>query len=366
VGDRFASSESECEWGIDVTSDSPAAPASWYPDPVGRHQFRYWDGVQWTDWVADDGVQSSDPLVPPAPASAAASGKARPAARSDDRTDADRSTRRGYLLIGADGYANTEVAGEFARMDAIHAAIGRKPRRDEEIEQTDLLAALVPEPTNRYDMNAVMVQIAGQHVGYLEKEDAARYLPVVREVWDAGYVAATGARIWASARGDWESPRKLKYVARVSLALGEPHLLLPVNDPPTQQYSILPWGPALQAVGEELHQSWLARYITPQGDGIALATVAEIAGGSARTPKALIEIRLDGERVGQLSPASSQHFIPTVRHLESQGMATAAWVRIRGNAIASQATLHAMKAHELPADWFEEPTTIPSLRTAST
>lgn len=38
-------------------------PAAWYPDPEGRHQFRYWDGSRWTDDVADGGVASIDPLT---------------------------------------------------------------------------------------------------------------------------------------------------------------------------------------------------------------------------------------------------------------------------------------------------------------
>jgi hypothetical protein len=37
-------------------------PAGWHPDPMGRHQFRYWNGLAWTDSVADDGQQSADPL----------------------------------------------------------------------------------------------------------------------------------------------------------------------------------------------------------------------------------------------------------------------------------------------------------------
>lgn len=37
-------------------------PANWYPDPMGRHQLRYWDGNSWTDHVASNGVQSNDPL----------------------------------------------------------------------------------------------------------------------------------------------------------------------------------------------------------------------------------------------------------------------------------------------------------------
>jgi len=39
-----------------------STPAGLHPDPTSRHQFRYWDGHQWTDRVADAGVGSSDPL----------------------------------------------------------------------------------------------------------------------------------------------------------------------------------------------------------------------------------------------------------------------------------------------------------------
>jgi hypothetical protein len=38
------------------------APAQWYADPSGRHQYRYWDGVAWTTRVADNGVESTDAL----------------------------------------------------------------------------------------------------------------------------------------------------------------------------------------------------------------------------------------------------------------------------------------------------------------
>lgn len=37
-------------------------PAAWYPDPVGRHRQRYWDGSVWTAWVADDGAAVEDPV----------------------------------------------------------------------------------------------------------------------------------------------------------------------------------------------------------------------------------------------------------------------------------------------------------------
>jgi len=37
-------------------------PANWYPDPVNRHQLRYWDGANWTEHVSDNGVAGVDPM----------------------------------------------------------------------------------------------------------------------------------------------------------------------------------------------------------------------------------------------------------------------------------------------------------------
>ena len=38
-------------------------PAGWYPDPMARHEYRYWDGARWTDEVADQGSATLDPLA---------------------------------------------------------------------------------------------------------------------------------------------------------------------------------------------------------------------------------------------------------------------------------------------------------------
>ena len=44
-------------------TDAQAPAANWYPDPGGKHEFRYWDGASWTDDVSDHGRQAKDPLV---------------------------------------------------------------------------------------------------------------------------------------------------------------------------------------------------------------------------------------------------------------------------------------------------------------
>jgi hypothetical protein len=42
-----------------VTTPSRAA-ANWYPDPLGRGEYRYWDGERWTLWIANGGVSRPD------------------------------------------------------------------------------------------------------------------------------------------------------------------------------------------------------------------------------------------------------------------------------------------------------------------
>ncbi|HEY2564114.1 MAG TPA: DUF2510 domain-containing protein [Acidimicrobiales bacterium] len=36
------------------------APAGWHVDPSGRHHYRFWNGYQWTEHVATDGVSTTD------------------------------------------------------------------------------------------------------------------------------------------------------------------------------------------------------------------------------------------------------------------------------------------------------------------
>ena len=53
--------------GRPVTGGGPAVPYAvppqWCPDPSGRHELRYWDGVGWSEHVSDRGTASTDPAV---------------------------------------------------------------------------------------------------------------------------------------------------------------------------------------------------------------------------------------------------------------------------------------------------------------
>jgi len=51
--------------GSDATASAvnPSVPAAWYKDPSGRYELRYWNGTAWTEHVARDGRQFTDPPV---------------------------------------------------------------------------------------------------------------------------------------------------------------------------------------------------------------------------------------------------------------------------------------------------------------
>jgi hypothetical protein len=51
-------------WNPPLPPQDNRVPAQWNPDPLGRHELRYWNGAEWTEHVSDGGVASTDPVGP--------------------------------------------------------------------------------------------------------------------------------------------------------------------------------------------------------------------------------------------------------------------------------------------------------------
>jgi HIRAN domain len=59
----------------------------------------------------------------------------------------------------------------------------------------ECVAVLVPEPTNPHDPHAVRIEVQGELVGYLSREDAARYVPYLRRLTEQRQLACCEAVI---------------------------------------------------------------------------------------------------------------------------------------------------------------------------
>jgi hypothetical protein len=94
------------------------------------------------------------------------------------------------FLIEGDDLVN--VVGESYYQPALLAASGARPGDEVRFE---CLAALVPEPDNLHDPNAISVRIGGEPVGYLARGEAVRWREVVSKVAENGHVAVCEAMI---------------------------------------------------------------------------------------------------------------------------------------------------------------------------
>lgn len=96
------------------------------------------------------------------------------------------------------------------------------------------IAWLVPEPTNKYDPNAIAVMIAGSVVGYLSKADAPRYQSILARAVAVDRVPAAHAVLtggWDRGAGDRGSIGVVLYLgspdeveAQIAAALAGPEL----------------------------------------------------------------------------------------------------------------------------------------------
>lgn len=259
-----------------------------------------------------------------------------------------------FPLWSPDRWPSHDVVGEAYRTDGIRTLF--PSRRLSGGYDLDVTARLVPEPHNPHDPNAVAVVVQRVLVGYLARDEAAKYQRLLIEMNRAGLDAIVPCTIHGYEYEERDYDRRgrelvsVTFEAQARIVLDEWYRCRPVNPPP-QNSALLPVGAALQVQKEENHQDVLQRYRNVHGECWAYATLHVIGQGTAKAPKEAIEVRIDGARVGQLTAATSAHFVPTVRALEAVGKATAAQVIVKGNTIKIEVVLYAARAHDLADTW---------------
>jgi len=107
------------------------------------------------------------------------------------------------------------VVGESFHRDTIAAIVGGS---QPEAIKFVTWAALIREPDNPYDPNAVGIYISGEVVGHLPKRDAAAFAPILDRV------AATGRTAYARADifGGWDRGPDDRGDYSVTLYMGPP------------------------------------------------------------------------------------------------------------------------------------------------
>jgi len=203
------------------------------------------------------------------------------------------------------------------------------------------------------------VVVGRRTVGYLAKEEAPRYQPVLLRLVSQDLIPVVSSRIWA--REDtyptWDDRgregQQTTFHSRVSIALAEPHMLVPLNLKPSPRHALLPIGTAVQVTGEESRMAAIAPWLRPEGEAWVHASLHPIKIESARASKTIVEVRIDDAPVGILTPKMSAEYRPAIEHLSAQGVTTAVRAIVKGNRLKAEVVLYGQRAHELSAAWID-------------
>jgi len=121
----------------------------------------------------------------------------------------------GTKLTPLPGGDTVHVVGESHYQRALERIAGRRTDESKKLATT---AVLRPEPTNRFDPNAVAIYIQERLVGYLSREDAVEFKPILTQLTLRGEVGTCDAVIV----GGWDRGSRGKGSYGVKLSLSRP------------------------------------------------------------------------------------------------------------------------------------------------
>lgn len=139
--------------------------------------------------------------------------------------------------------------------------------------------------------------------------------------------------IWAADYEEWDAERDVtvtRFGAGIHLALDAPHLLLPVNAPPAEPHVLLPLGSTIQVHDTATHLDRLATISAADGERWVYATLHKVTEQLPRSRRDVLEVRVDGARVGKLTPKMSRDVLPAVVYLIDRGCTAAARLLVSG------------------------------------
>ena len=221
-------------------------------------------------------------------------------------------------------------------------------------EEFEADVTLVPEPDNPRNKHAISVRWWDYVIGYLPAS-ACRDYAQLRRVDASGYDACVKARV--KAREDRDGARSYS----VQVILPTPELLLPLNNPPADGFALLPLGSRVQVTKESDHIEYLADFVPIEGEGQLLVSLHTFEAGRDKR-WTCVEVRLEGERIGELTKTTSEKFAPAVEHFEECGLDLYCRAIITGSSVAAEVVLYGAKAHELSDSFLEAKRTKPLVR----
>lgn len=214
--------------------------------------------------------------------------------------------------LSADG--RLAVVGESHYQSALHRAARGVAAGQDFDQHLPVIAVLVPEPENPYDSHAVRVDVMvgdkAEPVGHLCRSDARAYQPMLLALREEGYLGTCPARITGGGLGQSYG---------IYLHLAGPDAL--VLDNLDSEFDLPEPERLVTVTGEENHQDTLARHhsTTRLLTRVAAELVSSTVSRGKHKGAYAIEVRLNGERVGELTATMSTRYQHLIVAAKSNG-----------------------------------------------
>jgi hypothetical protein len=235
--------------------------------------------------------------------------------------------------LNSSGYFSQNVVGESFYTDNL-----KKVTRNRSGE-IFVMATLIREPGNRFDRNAVRVDINGLPVGHIPKEDAVSFHALLDYANSQGLSVTTKARVWWDAGDGYGS---------VGLDVGDPDFALVINLQDLAPNAVVwPSGKRFQVQKESENFEAIKEVLNLAYGESGCAAFIEVRNSVNDKGKALIEIARGSVRLGELSPATGKKFMPVLERLQEDGSLLFMLCEITGNALAAEITILAKSPEDL-------------------
>ena len=198
-----------------------------------------------------------------------------------------------------------QIVGEARRQDVLEElACGRDDRG---CLVRHVTAELVREPENPHDSDAVRVDVGGRTVGYIPRDEAPDFHPVIAALWGTGAPATCRATL----TGGWARPDDRGHIG---LCLDIDNEIRRVDG----TVPLIPFGPRVAVTCEEHYQEFLAGLLeanTRLTVPIARLVEHSVNPHKPKQPGPAVAVEIGGEVAGYLTAAMAERYLPLIRHV---------------------------------------------------
>lgn len=123
---------------------------------------------------------------------------------------------------------------------------------------------------------------------------------------------------------------------------------------PATPHVLLPPGNRIQVTKEENHLDHVTSLLLGQDSREVLAELTAVSRRTSRSERTIVEVRVEGAVVGELTATSGAHLLPLVEACRDRGLPLFCRASIRGNSLRADVSLNTAKLSDLTDDWLGE------------